>query len=73
MSPKTICSIYSTPRWPRPWYAKGREHAGHYAFAHALIQRSLYEGLGPTRRARVHRRVGEALEQLCGVPARDPG
>ena len=48
---------------------EGRGRAGQYAFAHALIQRSLYEELGPTRRARVHRRVGEALEQLCGTSA----
>jgi class 3 adenylate cyclase len=45
---------------------EGRGRPGQYAFAHALIQRSLYEEQGPTRRARVHRRVGEALEQLCG-------
>jgi class 3 adenylate cyclase/tetratricopeptide (TPR) repeat protein len=40
--------------------------AGHYSFAHALIQHTLYEDLGPTRRARAHRRVAEALEELCG-------
>ncbi|MDQ3146148.1 MAG: hypothetical protein M3R01_04325, partial [Actinomycetota bacterium] len=39
---------------------------GHYSFAHALIQHTLYEDLGPTRRARAHRRVAEALEDLCG-------
>jgi len=38
---------------------------GHYHFAHALIQHTLYEELGLTRRARVHRRVAEALEDLC--------
>ncbi len=37
---------------------------GHFRFAHGLIQRTLYEDLGPTRRARAHRRVGEALEVL---------
>ena len=37
---------------------------GHYSFAHALIQRTIYEGLGPTRRARAHRRVAEAMEDL---------
>jgi class 3 adenylate cyclase/tetratricopeptide (TPR) repeat protein len=42
------------------------EEPGHYRFAHALIRRTLYEDLGPTRRARAHRRVGEALEELCG-------
>jgi hypothetical protein len=39
---------------------------GQYRFAHALIQRTLYEDLGPTRRARAHRRVGEALESRYG-------
>src|SRR5207249_4911806 len=43
---------------------------GHYNFAHALIQHTLYEDLGLTRRARAHRRVAEALEDLCGD---DPG
>jgi hypothetical protein len=37
---------------------------GRYGFSHALIQHTLYEGLGPTRRTRLHRRVGEALEVL---------
>ncbi|MGO9873509.1 MAG: ATP-binding protein [Acidimicrobiia bacterium] len=39
---------------------------GHYSFAHALIQHTLYEDLSPTRRARAHRQVAEALEDLCG-------
>ena len=39
---------------------------GRYSFAHALIQHTLYEDLGPTRRARAHRQVAEALEDLCG-------
>ena len=39
---------------------------GRYNFAHALIQHTLYEDLGPTRRSRTHRRVAEALEELCG-------
>ena len=39
---------------------------GHYGFAHALIQHTLYEDLGLTRRARAHRLIGEALEELCG-------
>ncbi len=39
---------------------------GHYNFTHALIQHTLYEDLGPTRRARAHRQVAEALESLCG-------
>jgi len=39
---------------------------GRYSFAHALIQHTLYEDLGPSRRARVHRQVAVALEDLCG-------
>ena len=39
---------------------------GHYSFAHALIQHTLYEDLGLTRQARAHRQLGEALEDLCG-------
>jgi predicted ATPase len=37
---------------------------GHYTFAHALIQHAVYEELGPTRRARAHRRVAEVLEAI---------
>ncbi len=40
--------------------------SGQYTFAHALIQRTLAEDLGPNRRARAHRQVAEALEDLCG-------
>jgi tetratricopeptide (TPR) repeat protein len=40
--------------------------SGNYNFAHALIQHTLYEDLGPTRRGRAHRVVAEALEDLCG-------
>ena len=39
---------------------------GRYNFAHALIQHTLYEDLGATRRAQAHRAVAEALEELCG-------
>jgi len=39
---------------------------GHYSFAHALIQHTLYQDLGPTRGARAHRQVAEALEDLYG-------
>ena len=35
---------------------------GRFSFTHALVQESLYEGLSEPRRARIHRRVGEALE-----------
>jgi DNA-binding SARP family transcriptional activator/tetratricopeptide (TPR) repeat protein len=34
---------------------------GHYAFGHALLQATLYDGLSALRRARLHGRVGEAV------------
>ena len=40
--------------------------SGRYAFAHALVQHTLYGDLGHNRRARAHRQVAEALEDLCG-------
>jgi class 3 adenylate cyclase len=39
---------------------------GRYNFSHALIQHTLYEDFGSTRRARAHRQVAEALEDVCG-------
>ncbi len=42
------------------------DESGRYSFAHALIQHTLYEDMGPNRRARAHRHVGEALDDLCG-------
>ncbi len=36
---------------------------GRYSFGHALIRETLYEGMSSARRARVHRRVGVALEE----------
>ena len=35
-----------------------------YRFSHTLIRATLYEELSATRRRRLHRRVGEALEKL---------
>ncbi len=46
------------------------ERGGQFSFSHALINHTLYEQLSATRRARMHRRVAEALEHLCGE---DPG
>ncbi|HEY4426964.1 MAG TPA: AAA family ATPase [Solirubrobacteraceae bacterium] len=43
---------------------------GRFYFAHALVNHTLYEDLGPTRRARTHRRIAEALEAALGE---DPG
>lgn len=41
-----------------------RDKPGRYIFSHALIRETLYSELSLTRRARLHREVGEALEQL---------
>jgi class 3 adenylate cyclase len=46
------------------------EQVGRFRFVHALINQTLYEGISATRRARLHQRVAEALEQLYGS---DPG
>jgi class 3 adenylate cyclase len=42
------------------------DRTGSFSFAHSLISRTLYDSLGATRRERLHRRVAEALEELCG-------
>ena len=39
---------------------------GEYGFSHTLIQTVLHDGLGAARRARVHRRIGEALMETGG-------
>jgi class 3 adenylate cyclase/tetratricopeptide (TPR) repeat protein len=43
---------------------------GRFGFHHALIQHTVYGALSATRRQRIHRRVAETLERLCGD---DPG
>ena len=40
-----------------------------YQFSHALVRETLYDEIPPTRRARLHLRIGGALETLHG---RDP-
>jgi class 3 adenylate cyclase len=42
------------------------EVVGRFDFEHALINHTLYQGLGGARRARAHHRVAEAIEQLHG-------
>jgi class 3 adenylate cyclase len=44
--------------------AESGDRVGQFRFAHALINQTLYDGLGATRRARIHQRVAHALEQL---------
>jgi class 3 adenylate cyclase/tetratricopeptide (TPR) repeat protein len=50
--------------------AESDERVGQFRFAHALINQTLYDGLGATRRARLHQRVAQALEDHYGE---DPG
>ena len=42
------------------------ESPGQYNFTHALIQHTISEDMGPNRRARAHRHVAQALEDVCG-------
>lgn len=39
---------------------------GNYQFSHALIRETLYDEIPPVRRARLHLRIGAALEALHG-------
>jgi DNA-binding SARP family transcriptional activator len=41
---------------------------GRYSFSHALIRETLYKGMSSNRRARIHRRVGIALEENDSEP-----
>jgi DNA-binding SARP family transcriptional activator len=42
------------------------EQPGSYLFSHALIRETLYESMSAPRRARIHKRVGEAIEAAQG-------
>jgi class 3 adenylate cyclase len=42
---------------------------GQYSFAHALIRETIYEQISLTRRAQLHRRMGEAIEGALGDAA----
>ncbi len=41
------------------------DQPGRFSFGHALIQHTLYDDLGPSRRARGHARVASALEAMA--------
>src|SRR3954466_4927672 len=36
-----------------------------FMFSHALVREALYEELGVTQRVRLHRRIAEAIEEVC--------
>src|SRR3954451_22450888 len=36
-----------------------------FMFSHALVRDALYEELGVTQRVRLHRRIAEAIEEIC--------
>ena len=42
------------------------ETGDRYQFTHALVQQTLLESLSNARKVRLHARVGEVLETLCG-------
>jgi DNA-binding CsgD family transcriptional regulator len=42
-----------------------------YDFAHAIVRHTIYEGLNPDRRARLHRRIAAVLEAAYGQRAAD--
>ena len=44
---------------------------GHFRFSHELVRETLADGLTALRRIRLHRRIGEAIEELHGE--RNPG
>lgn len=46
------------------------EAVGRYQFAHTLVRQALYDDLSAMRRARLHARVGSALEGLSRIEAR---
>jgi DNA-binding CsgD family transcriptional regulator/tetratricopeptide (TPR) repeat protein len=42
-----------------------------YDFTHALVRYAIYDGMNPSRRARLHRRVAEEIENAYGERASD--
>ena len=43
------------------------QRVGRFRFAHPLISHAVYDAIGAARRGRLHRRVAEALEELCST------
>jgi class 3 adenylate cyclase len=44
---------------------------GHYSFGHVLIRDAIYDQLSLTRRAQMHRQIGEAIEDCLGDQAEE--
>jgi tetratricopeptide (TPR) repeat protein len=44
-----------------------RTDKSRYRFAHAMFRKAVYDALAEPERVRIHRRIGEALEELHGV------
>jgi DNA-binding SARP family transcriptional activator/tetratricopeptide (TPR) repeat protein len=42
------------------------QDAGHFAFSHSMIQQSLYESVGSTRRMKIHGRIARVIESSDG-------
>src|SRR5262249_31784357 len=47
--------------------AERRRSVDSFVFSHALVRDVIYCGMAESRRARLHRRAGEALEKLVGA------
>ena len=47
--------------------AAAPDSVGRYAFTHALVRETLYDDLPAPLRVRLHRRVGEVIEETCGA------
>ena len=59
---RTSSSPRSRRRWRRGSWASVPERGGRLRFSHMLIRDAVYEELPATRRLRLHREIGEALE-----------
>ena len=60
---RTSCSTRSTRRCAAGCSRRWASAPGRYSFVHALLRTTLEEELTATRRARLHRRIGEAMER----------
>ena len=61
------CSTRSKPRWASAVVRRVFRAGGTVRVQHALINHTLYEALAAARRARMHQRVAQALEDLYGA------